>query len=152
MSTYTQIHLHIIFAVKYRKALIDPEWKEELHRYMTAIIQNRSHKVLAINTMPDHIHILIGYRPADPLPDLMRVLKGDSSAWINRTKKTSVQFAWQSGYAAISYSRAEIPVIANYIANQEEHHKKTTHREELIAILEEAGVEWKPEYLFVEPI
>ena len=83
-NTYTQIHIQAVFAVKYREALIAVDWKESLHKYITGIVQNNKHKMLAINTMPDHLHLLFGFRPHQSLADLMQVVKGDSSEWINK--------------------------------------------------------------------
>jgi putative transposase len=147
MSTFTQIHLHITFAVKYRLALIAPVWREELHRYSSTIIQNRSHKLLAIYAMPDHIHLLIGHRPSDALPDLMRDLKKDTTAWINQRGFTERPFQWQEGYGAFSMHRDLVPTVCNYIENQEAIHARRTYRQELTGILNEYGVPFKPEYL-----
>ncbi|TCZ73631.1 IS200/IS605 family transposase [Flaviaesturariibacter aridisoli] len=148
MSTYTQIHLQLVFGVKYRRALIGAAWKEELHGYQIKLIENRRHKLLAINSMPDHQHLLIGYRPSDPLPDLLRTLKSDSSAWVNQRGFLEHRFAWQEGYAAFSYERSAIPVVAAYIQNQEEHHRKMGFHNEVQGMLQDAGVSWQPEYFW----
>ena len=104
-NTYTQIHLQLIFGVKYREAQINPDWEAELYKYISEIIMNRSHKLLCINGVEDHLHALIGYRPTDPLPDLMEKIKADSSRWINKRGFNKHKFHWQSGYAAFSYSK-----------------------------------------------
>lgn len=148
MSTYTQIHLQLVFGVKYRRALISPAWKEDVHRYSTRLIENRRHKLLAINSMPDHIHLLIGYRPSDPLPDLMRTLKSDVSTWINNRKLAGETFAWQEGYGAFSYHRDLVPTVAEYINRQEEHHRNKDFHTEIRELLTEHGVEWRPEYFW----
>jgi putative transposase len=152
MSTYTQLHIHILFSVKYRQALIGNNWRDRLHQYDIALIRNRSHKVLAINSVADHIHLLIGYRPLDPLPTLMRELKSNSSAWINNQGFTRVPFAWQEGYTAFSVSPDVVSKVCTYIANQQEHHATQNFRQELMSLLDAAGIEWKPEYLFTEPV
>lgn len=82
-NTYTQIHVHFVFAVKYRLGMIQSEWKEELYKYITGISQNNNHKLLAINGMSDHIHILIGIKPSQSISDLMKDIKQSSSKWIN---------------------------------------------------------------------
>ncbi len=105
-NTYTQIHLHLIFAVKGRQSLIQKNWKDELYKYITGIIQNHQHKLLSINGMPNHLHILIGYRPSQSLPDLLQDIKGDSSKWINTKGLIKGKFEWQSGYGAFSYSKS----------------------------------------------
>lgn len=150
-NTYTQIHIHCIFAVKYRKALINQQWKERLHQYITAIIQNHGHKMIAINTMPDHLHMFFGMRPAQSLSDLMRIVKGDSSEWINLQKFAPTLFRWQEGYGAFSYEKKKIGTVASYIENQELHHEKKTFMEEYIEFLDNFGIEYDERYLFTEP-
>ena len=147
-DTYTQIHIHCVFAVKFRKSVITAEWKDRLYKYITGIVQNQGHKMLAINGMPDHIHMFFGMRPAQSLSDLMRIVKGESSEWINMERLTSYLFRWQEGYGAFSYTKKEIPVVCNYIHNQEEHHKKEHFLKEYEALLNEFGVEYKKEFLF----
>ncbi len=107
-NTYTQIHLQIVFAVKFRQALIQSSWKERLHRYITGIVKNHDHKLLTINSMPDHLHLLIGYRPHQSLSDLMSKVKGDSSEWINLENLTKARFRWQDGFGAFSYSKPHV--------------------------------------------
>jgi putative transposase len=82
-NTYHQIHIQGIFAVKNRSGLIQREWKDELYKYITGIIQTHNHKLLAINGIPDHLHIFFGMRPTQSLSDLMQDVKGSSSKWIN---------------------------------------------------------------------
>lgn len=151
-NTYTQIHLQLVFAVRNRQGQIQPEWKERLYQYIIGIIQNNSHKVLIINGMPDHIHILIGLRPIQSLSDLMQDVKGSSAKWINEEKLARGHFAWQEGYGAFSYSRSQLPGLINYIKNQEEHHKKRTFRQEYIQILEELHVPYDSRYVFHDMI
>jgi len=91
-NTYTQIHIQCVFAVKFRNALIHDGWKDQLHKYTTVIIQNQGHKLLAINSMPDHLHLFIGFRPNQSLSDLMRIVKSESSEWINVKKFTPSKF------------------------------------------------------------
>nr|WP_310586899.1 IS200/IS605 family transposase [Runella slithyformis] len=85
-NTYTQIHLHFVFAVKYRAGMIQIKWRDELYKYITGIVQNNNHKLIAINGMPDHIHLLIGMRPIQSVSDLLQDIKGGSSKWINEKK------------------------------------------------------------------
>ncbi len=150
-NTYSQIHLHCVFAVKYRQSLIMREWKERLHMYITGIIQNLGHKMIAINSMPDHLHMFFGMRPNQSLSDLMRIVKGDSSEWLNAKSFTPHLFRWQEGYGAFSYEKKMIPVIANYIELQEQHHHQYTFKEEYRKLLEEFGVSFEEKYLFTDP-
>lgn len=129
-NTYTQIHIHFVFAVKFRDGIIQSKWKEDLYKYMSGIIQNNNHKLLAINGMPDHIHILIGLRPAQSISDLMKEVKQSSSKWINQNKLSNGHFEWQEGYGAFSYSKSQIGQVINYIQNQELHHEKKTFTQE----------------------
>ena len=99
-NTYTQIHIHFVFAVKFRKALIKNEWKEKLHKYITGIFQGNQHKMLQINSMPDHIHVFIGMRPHQSISALIQNVKTESSKWIKEQNLCSYPFAWQEGYGA----------------------------------------------------
>ncbi|MCU0392020.1 MAG: IS200/IS605 family transposase [Thermoflexibacter sp.] len=150
-STYTQIHLQLVFAVKYREGLIQKSWRDELYKYMTGIIQNNSHKVLIINGMPDHVHILIGFRPSQSLSELMKDVKVASSLWINEKRLIKGKFAWQEGYGAFSYGQSQLPDIVDYIKNQEEHHKKRTFLEEYKGFLKLFEIDFDERYIFKEP-
>ena len=147
-NTYTQIHLQIVFAVKHRQCLIHPSWKDELFKYMTGIIQNHDHKVIQINGMPDHVHILIGMRPTQALSDLMKKVKGESSEWINKKKFINTKFSWQEGFGAFSYSKSQLPIIINYILNQEAHHSRKSFRKEYLQMLDKNDVQYDERYVF----
>jgi REP element-mobilizing transposase RayT len=150
-NTYTQIHLQLIFAVKYRLALIDNIWKDELFKYISGIVQNQKHKLMIINGVNSHIHILIGFRPHQSLADLMQDIKGASSKWINEHKLTNVKFSWQEGYGAFSYSHSHLPRVINYIKNQEKHHKRITFSDEYKEFLRVFEVEYDERYILKEP-
>jgi putative transposase len=147
-NTYTQIHIHAVFAVQNRDAVISSKWKEELYRYITGVIQARDHKLLAIGGMPDHIHILIGFRPKQSLSELMQDIKGSSSKWIKEKQLIRCRFSWQEGYSAFSYSRSDLQNVIRYIQNQREHHRKVTFMEEYVALLKEFEVEYDLRYIF----
>ena len=147
-KTYTQIHIQCVIAVKFRESAIAPIWKERLHQYITGIVQNNGHKMIAINTMPDHLHLFFGFRPDQSLSDLMRIIKSDSSKWINNEGLTSTVFRWQEGYGAFSYSRSQIKSVADYIANQEAHHRKKTFLEEYEQFLKHFEIEFDNQYIF----
>ena len=150
-NTYTQIHIQVIFAVKKRTGLIQAEWKDELYKYITGIIQTHDHKLLALNGMPDHIHICFGMRPIQSLSDLMQDIKGSSSKWINERKFIKAKFEWQEGYGAFSYSKSQITRVINYIQNQEEHHRKVTFLEEYKTFLDKFEVIYDERYIFKVP-
>jgi putative transposase len=148
-NTYTQLHIQFVFAVKYRAALIDKSWKDELHKYISAIIQNEEHKLLQINSMPDHIHILIGLKPTQTISSLVQKVKTESSKWI-KEKGFCQSFAWQEGYGAFSYSKSHVDKVIRYIQNQEVHHKKQTFLEEYLEFLKVFEVEYDERYIFRE--
>lgn len=149
-NTYTQLYIQFVFAVQNRKSLIQPEWEEELYKYITGIIQNKSHKMIAINGMPDHIHMFIGFQPVDHMSELIKVVKGESSKWIKEKGLVKGRFRWQEGYGAFSYSRSHIDRVYQYVLNQKEHHKKKTFREEYIELLEKFEVDYDERYIFKE--
>ena len=147
-NTYTQIHIQAVFTVQHRNCIIRKSWKEELCKYITGIIQNRGHKVLAINGMPDHVHVFFGMRPIQSLSDLMQDIKGDSSKWINKKGFVKVRFSWQEGYGAFSYSKSSVDNVIDYIKNQEIHHRKRTFIEEYHDLLEKFEVDFDERYIF----
>ena len=151
-NTYTQIHIQFVFAVKYRKALIDASWKELLHQYITGMIQNKTHKMLQINTMPDHLHMLVGFRPHENMSQLIQIVKSESTKWINDQKLTKIQFGWQDSFGAFSYSKSHVPNVIRYIQNQEQHHRKQTFLEEYIAFLNAFEIDYDKRYIFTEPV
>lgn len=151
-NTYTQIHIQFVFAVKYREGIIHASFKEELYQYISGIIKAHNHKVLAINGMSDHIHILIGMRPTQSISDLMQDIKGSSSKWINDRRFLKVKFEWQEGYGAFSYSKSHVDAAIKYIQNQEVHHKTKTFMEEYAKFLTAFEIEFDERYVFKEPI
>ena len=151
-NTYTQIHIQFVFAVKHRDGLIHASFKDELYQYISGIIKNNNHKLLAINGMPDHVHVLVGMRPTQSVSDLLQDIKGSSSKWINDKKFLRVRFEWQEGYGAFSYAKSEVNSVIRYIQNQEEHHRTKSFREEYLMMLKDFDVEFDERYIFKEPI
>jgi len=149
-NTYTQIHIQCIFAVKYRDAVINRSWKERLHKYIIAIVNNNGHKALAINSMPDHLHLFFGMWPKQSLSDLMQLVKGDSSEWINKQKLVVGKFRWQERYGAFSYSKSQTDAVVKYILNQEDHHRKKTFMEEYKDMLKKFEIDYNEQYIFKE--
>lgn len=147
-GTFSQIYVQLVFAVKHRESLIHSSWEEELYKYISGIIRNKEQKLLAINGMPDHIHILIGMRPSCCLSDLVREIKKSSNDFVNEKKFSKFKFQWQEGYGAFSYSHSALDNVIAYINNQKEHHKLKTFREEYLDFLEKFEVAYKDEYLF----
>jgi|SRR4051812_9888572 len=147
-DTFSQLYIQVVFAVKGREALIDSIWEIKLHKYISGLISNKKQKLLAINGMPDHIHILIGITPSCCISDLMREIKKSSINYIKEQRFTKFNFQWQEGYGAFSYSRSELPNLIAYVNNQKEHHKKIIFKEEYKNLLKVEGAEYKEEHLF----
>lgn len=150
-NTYTQLQIHLVFAVKYRAALIQKEWNARLHQYITGIFQNNEHKMLQINSMPGHIHIFIGMRPHQSISSLVQNVKAESSKWIKDNKFCKSTFAWQNGFGAFSYSNSHVNRVIRYIQNQEAHHKKETFLHEYRRLLNAFEVDYNDQYIFKEP-
>ena len=147
-NTYTQIYIQLVFAVKARQSLINKQNREELHKYITGIIQNKGHKMLSVFAMPDHIHILIGLKPNESISDLVREIKINSTHFINNKKWMKGLFNWQEGFGAFSYSKSQINNVINYILNQEEHHSVKSFRDEYIDFLNKFEITYDAKYLF----
>ncbi|AFN74526.1 putative transposase [Melioribacter roseus P3M-2] len=147
-NTYTQLYVHIIFAVKGRQNLISEKHREELEKYICGIITNKNSKPLAIYCNPDHTHILIGINPSVSVSDIARDIKANSSKFINGKKWIAGKFNWQDGFGAFTYAKSQIDAVVKYILNQPVHHKKKTFKEEYIEFLEKFNVEYDPKYLF----
>jgi REP element-mobilizing transposase RayT len=147
-NTYTQLFIQLVFAVKGRKSFIQYSWEDELYKYITAVVQNDQHKMLAINGMPDHIHIFVGLQPAISISDLVKDIKRASNCWVNEKGLIKDTFEWQSGYGAFSYGKSQIDHVCKYIANQKQHHNKLTFEKEYIRLLELFAIQFKEKYLF----
>ena len=147
-NTYSQCYFHLVFAVKNRNALIKKSWNDQLEMYITGIIQTHQHKLLAIGSMPDHIHIFIGYYMSELIPDLVEEIKISSNVWIKKNHLTPFKFEWQKGYGAFTYSHSQIDAVIKYIMNQERHHQKQSFKEEYLEILSKNGIAFKNEYVF----
>jgi REP element-mobilizing transposase RayT len=137
-----------VFAVREREALIKPEWREDLFRYIAGVLKNNKVKLLAIGGVDDHIHILFGMNPNIALSDLVRDVKANSSKFINEKRFVRGKFYWQEGFGAFSYSRSQIDTVAKYVLNQEKQHAKRTFRDEYIEMLDRFGVDYDERYLF----
>lgn len=147
-DTFTQCYFHLVFAVKNREALIKKVWKNELEMYITGIVKNHKHKLLAINSMPDHIHIFIGYNVNQLIPNLIEEIKTSSNSWIKKENLSKFRFEWQKGYGAFTHSHSQIDAVVKYILNQEARHQKKSFREEYLEILKKNEIEFKDEYVF----
>jgi REP element-mobilizing transposase RayT len=147
-NTYTQIYIHVVFAVEGRQNLLKPEHNNELQKYITGIVSAQKQKLIAINNMPDHLHMLVGLSPDCSLSDLVRDVKAGSSKFINEKRWMIGRFSWQEGFGAFSHSRSQLGTVIRYIENQQKHHARKSFREEYITLLERFGVDYDARYIF----
>lgn len=147
-NTYTQIYIQVVFAVQGRQNLIQPEFKDELYKYIAGIIRNHEQKLLVINGVADHVHLLLGLKPNIALSDLMREIKANSSKFINEKGWIKGRFNWQEGFGAFSYGHSQLDSIIGYIQNQEKHHQEQTFKDEYLSLLRKFDVAFQDKYVF----
>jgi putative transposase len=147
-NTFSQIYIQTVFAVENRQSLITPAFKEDLYRYITGIVTNQGQKLIAINGVGDHVHLLIGLKPAMALADLVRDIKSDSTNYINEQKFVRGRFSWQEGYGAFSYGHSQLDRIIRYIQNQEAHHQKRSFKSEYMTLLRKFDIAFEEKYVF----
>jgi putative transposase len=147
-NTFSQIYLQFVFAVKHRENLIAPQHKEELHRYLTALVQNRNAKMLAVHCLPDHTHLFVGIKPTVLISDFIKEVKVESNAFINQKKWIKGKFGWQEGYGVFSYSHSHINAVVQYVLNQEKHHARKSFRQEYQELLTLFNIPFEEKFLF----
>lgn len=147
-NTYSQIYIQVVFAVEVRLNLIDPSHNDELQKYITGIVTKQRHKLIAINNMPDHVHVLIGQRPDAALSDLVGDIKSGSTNFINRQRWVRGKFNWQEGFGAFSYSRSQLDKVIRYVQNQQRHHQRRSFRDEYVKLLDRFKVPYDERYIF----
>jgi len=147
-NSYTQIYIQYVFSVKGRMNFIKAEIREDLHKYITGIVNKRNCKTIAINSVPDHLHFLVRMHPSYAVAKLIQEVKAISSKFLNDNHYYRPKFRWQSGYGAFSYSPSQISRVVKYIANQQEHHRKKTFKDEYFEFLEKFNIKFENEYLF----
>ena len=147
-NTYTQLYVHIVFAVHGRESLLPREFNAELHRYIGGVLKRKGDSLVEINNEPDHIHLLVGFKATRAIADIARDIKSNSSRFIREKGLSRREFAWQEGYAAFTVSRSAVPSVRRYIRNQQEHHRKRTFRDEYVDMLVRADITFEPEFLF----
>jgi len=146
-NTYTQISIHAIFAVKNRENFITKDWRYDLHSYISGTISNIGSKPLAVGGWKDHVHLFFGLNPTIAISEFIKVIKSNSSKWINEQGFLKGRFQWQESYAAFSYSKSQRNSVIRYIMNQEQHHATKTFKEEYIETLKKFDVEYDDRYL-----
>ncbi|MDI9364341.1 MAG: IS200/IS605 family transposase [Flavobacterium sp.] len=147
-GTFSKVYVQYVFAVKGRQNLLQKPWRDEVFKYIAGIIKGKNQKSIIVNGVEDHIHVFVGLKPSMPISDLVRDVKNNSSNFINEQNWLQGKFSWQEGYGVFSYAHSQIENVYQYIANQEEHHKKKTFKEEYIEFLKKFEVEYNEEHLF----
>ncbi len=151
-NTYHQVYIQVVFAVKYREAVIANEWKSKLFGIIGNLINETGCKTIIVNGVEDHVHCFLGLKPVISISELMKTVKAKSSKYINYNRLTLSRFEWQEGYGVFSNSHSQIDSVYKYIANQEEHHKKQQFKEEYLEFLDKFEVPFDERYIFDELI
>jgi putative transposase len=147
-NTYTQLYIHIVFSVKGRRPFIQNAWKEELYKYICGIVNGKDQKVYAIGGVADHIHILVSLKPDISISELVRLIKSNSSKWVNEKELIKEKFQWQEGFGAFSYAQSQLDIIIQYINRQEQHHQKISFKNEYLSFLQKFNIEFNEKYCF----
>ena len=147
-NTFSQIYLQFVFAVQGRQSLIQKQNKEELHKYMTSLVQARKAKMLAVHCMPDHVHLFVGFKPSVLISDFVKEIKVESNEFIKAKGWTKGAFRWQEGYGVFSYGHSQIDDVCKYVLDQEKHYQKKIFRQECHEFLEKFAVPYDERYLF----
>ncbi|WP_417939042.1 IS200/IS605 family transposase [Flavobacterium sp. RS13.1] len=147
-NTYNQIYIQAVFAVKYREAVIEEEWRSKLLGVIGNLINESGCKTIIVNGVEDHIHCLLALKPTISISELMKTIKAKCSKYINDNKLTKSKFSWQEGYGAFSYSQSQIDSFYKYIENQKEHHKKQDFKDEYLNFLNKFNIQYEQKYVF----
>jgi putative transposase len=147
-NTYHQIYLQTVFAVKYRDAVIENDWKLQLFSVIGNLINEANCKTIIVNGVEDHVHCFLGLKPVVSVSELMKTVKAKSSKYINDHSLTPHRFEWQDGYGVFSYGQSQVDKVYNYIQNQEEHHKRQTFKVEYAELLKKFNIDYDEQYLF----
>jgi putative transposase len=147
-NTYTQLSTHVVFAVKGRENILNAKLRPELFKYISGILSKNNQYSLAVNGYKDHVHMFFEMTPSKSLSDIVRIVKTNSSKWINENGFIASKFSWQEGYGGFAYSRSHRDAVIKYIINQEEHHQKQTFREEYLNTLKSFEISFDEQYIF----
>jgi REP element-mobilizing transposase RayT len=147
-QSFTSLHYHLIFSTKAREPFIDAALRPRLYEYIGGILRAHDSVLLAAGGMPDHVHLLVSLGKERAIAEILRIIKANSSRWVHETFLDRQAFAWQTGYAAFTVSLANLDSVKAYLAGQEEHHRKRTFKEELIAFLRRHRIEYDERYLW----
>lgn len=147
-NTYTQLNMHVVFSVKGRENFLLNTFRDDLFKYISGILNKLEQYPLAVNGYKDHVHIFFEIQPTKSLSEIIRIVKSNSSKWINKENFIRGKFSWQEGYGGFSYSRSQRNNVIQYIIKQEEHHNKRTFREEYLELLKLFEIDFNDQYIF----
>jgi REP element-mobilizing transposase RayT len=147
-GNFTQMYVHLIFAVKNREASLNKDIREKVFEYISGIITGMNHKSIIVNGVADHVHILIGLNPSISVSNTVQDIKRNSSLFINKEKLCKSKFAWQEGFGAFTYSRSQLDKVYRYIHRQEQHHEKTDFKDEYLQFLKKFDIQYNERWLF----
>ena len=146
-NTFTNLLYHIVFSTKDRIPAIHGEMRERLYEYMGGIVRGERGVLLEIGGVPDHVHLLVKLKSDMAVAEMVRLVKSNSSKWLNELDGARAHFEWQTGYGAFSVSESQVRKLRSYIQTQESHHAKVSFRKELITLLKKHGIEYDEKYL-----
>ena len=149
-STFTNLLFHVVFSTKYRRNVISNDVQDRLYEYIGGIVRAQKGQLIEIGGMPDHVHFLAKLSPTLAISDVLRVIKANSSKWMNETFSSIMPFTWQRGFGAFSVSMSKTGQVSGYRRNQEKHHRVKTFREEFRELLVRHGIEFDERYVFEE--
>ncbi len=147
-NTYTQLNMHVVFSVKGRENFLLNTFRDDLFKYISGILNKLEQYPLAVNGYKDHVHLFFEIQPTKSLSEIIRVVKSNSSKWINKENFIRGKFSWQEGYGGFSYSRSQRNNVIQYIIKQEEHHNKRTFREEYLELLKLFEIDFNDQFIF----
>jgi len=152
MSTYSNLLFHIVYSTKYRKPTVQERWQDDLYGYTGGIIRSQKGTLLCIGGVADHVHLLAKLSPTIAISEVLQKTKSNSSTWVNERSDVQMKFQWQPGYAAFSVSESQVESVRRYIANQKQHHRKTSFADEFLELLQKHGIEYDQRYVFEQEI
>jgi putative transposase len=140
--------IHLIFSTKDRQRWLDPVVRPDLHRYMAGILRQALSPALIINSVPDHVHILLNLHRTRALSDVVMETKRSSSRWLKEQSGQLKLFHWQAGFGAFSIGQSAVEEVRLYIQEQETHHRTVSFQEEFRAFLARYEVEYDERYVW----
>lgn len=147
-QSLARLHIHLIFSTKNRENFITDSVRAPLHAYMATVLQNLGCHPVLINSVGDHVHLLLDLARTVAVSQAVEDVKKSSSKWIKTQGSEFAAFAWQSGYGAFAVSESNAEAVRKYIANQEEHHRRRTFQEEYREFLVRHQIPFDEKYVW----